>query len=91
MAALSAKQRRSLPASEFAYPATRSFPIDTPARARAALARAGQSKTKGSYRHVAEKVRAKWGDRVATVGPTNGTVTGPGLRKGSASKTRRKR
>ena len=80
--ALSAKQRARLPASSFAYPRTRSYPIDTPSRARNALARAAQKGTKGSYSHVARKVRAKYGNRIASVGRARGTTSRPGYRRG---------
>ena len=79
--ALSARARAKLPASSFAYPRTRSYPIDTPKRARAALSRAAQAKTKGSYTHVAKKVRAKYGNRIASVGRARGTVTRPGYKR----------
>jgi hypothetical protein len=85
-----AARRKALPRSAFAYPSTRSYPIDTPKRARNALARAAQSKTKGSYQHVARAVRRRYGNKVATVGPARGTVTRPGYRKG-AKATRRTR
>lgn len=80
---LTAKKRANLPASSFAYPARRAFPIDTKARARNALARAAQSHTNGSYQHVARAVRRKWGDAIPTVGPTKGTLHRPGKRKGA--------
>ena len=79
--ALSARARAKLPASSFAYPRTRSYPIDTPKRARAALSRAAQSKTKGSYSHVAKMVWAKYGNRIASVGRARGTVTRPGYKR----------
>jgi len=81
MATLTTKRRNRLPSSAFAYPATRRYPIDTLPRARNALARAAQPQTSGSYTHVAKAVRRKWGDRVATVGPTKGTLTRPGKRR----------
>ena len=90
MAALRAARRKRLPASAFAYPRTRSYPIDTLARARNALARAAQSNTKGSYAHVARAVRRRYGDAVKTVGPRAGKVSSPGLRK-KARKPRAKR
>jgi len=79
--ALTAKRRRALPSSAFAYPSQRKYPIDTKARARNALARAAQSNTFGSYSHVARKVRAKWGNSIASVGPKKGTVSRPGMRR----------
>ena len=81
MAALTAKRRAALPASAFAYPATRRYPIDTKARARNALSRAAQPSTSGSYAHVAAAVRRKWGNKVASVGPTSGVLHRPGKRK----------
>lgn len=82
MAALRAARRRQLPSSAFAYPSSRSYPIDTPARARNALARAAQSGTAGSYAHVARAVRKRYGNRIASVGRARGTVTRAGYRKG---------
>lgn len=78
---MSAKRRRALPATAFAYPRQRKYPIDTVKRARNALARAAQSGTSGTYQHVATKVRAKYGDRVASVGRKRGVVSRPGYRK----------
>jgi hypothetical protein len=93
--ALTAKQRRALPPSAFAYPSTRTYPVPTKAQAakagigetqrlglhRNALSRAAQSSTSGSYPTVARKVRARTGGKVATVSKTKGTVSSPGLRK----------
>ena len=70
-----------MPRSAFAYPLRRAFPINTPGRARSALARASSSRNAGTYQHVARAVRAKWGNTVASVGPKRGTVTRPGYRK----------
>ena len=52
--------RRRLPERAFAYPKQRKYPIDTPKRARNALARAAQSKTTGSYRTVERKVNKRY-------------------------------
>jgi hypothetical protein len=82
MAVLRAAQRNRMPASMFAYPKQRRYPIDTLNRARNALARAAQSKTMGSYSHVAQAVRRKWGNRVATVGRARGTTSRPGYARG---------
>jgi hypothetical protein len=79
--ALTARRRRALPRSAFAYPKTRRYPINTPSRARNALARAAQSGTKGSYTHVAKAVRRKYGNRIASVGPKRGTTSRPGYRR----------
>jgi hypothetical protein len=79
---MKASRRNALPRSAFAYPKTRRYPIDTPARARNALARAAQSGTSGSYATVAKAVRKRYGNTVASVGTARGTVTRPGYRKG---------
>ena len=75
--AISAEKRASLPSSAFAYPKTRSYPIDTLARAKNALARANQSGTSGTYRHVAAAVRRKWGSKVASVSRKKGSLSPP--------------
>jgi len=72
--------RSKLPASAFVYPRQRKYPINTVGRARNALARASSSRNAGSYRTVAKAVRAKYGNRVATVGTKRGNLTTPGLR-----------
>jgi len=77
---MKAAKRNKLKASSFAYPKTRTYPIDTKGRAKNALSRAAQSGTAGSYTHVAKAVRAKWGDAVASVGRKRGTVSAPGYR-----------
>ena len=68
MATLRAKSRKRLPASAFAYPGQRKYPIHDKAHARNALARAAQSKTFGSYSHVARKVKARYGSAIAVRG-----------------------
>jgi hypothetical protein len=55
-----AKGTKRLPASAFAYPKTRQYPINTRKRARNALARAAQPGTSGSYSVVAAKVRRRY-------------------------------
>jgi hypothetical protein len=77
-----AARRRALPASAFAYPASRKYPIDTKRRARNALSRSAQSGTSGTYTHVARAVRARWGESIPTVGRKRGTVTRAGYAKG---------
>ena len=78
---LTAKQRNALPPSAFAYPSKRTFPVPTQTQAkkagisetqrlglhRNALARAAQTSTTGSYSHVARKVKARSGGKVASV------------------------
>jgi hypothetical protein len=78
---MKASTRKRLPRSAFAYPRTRSYPIDTKARARNALARAAQKGTKGSYAHVARAVRRRYGNKIASVGKKRGTVTRAGYRR----------
>jgi hypothetical protein len=79
--ALTAKQRQALPASAFAYPSQRKYPVPTKNQAkkagiserqrvglhRNALARAAQKSTTGSYGHVARKVKVRSGAKVASV------------------------
>jgi hypothetical protein len=60
MARLKSKQRKSLPASAFAYPAQRKYPIHDKAHARNALSRAAQSNTFGTYAHVAAAVKRRY-------------------------------
>lgn len=48
MAALTTKRRKSLKKSQFALPATKQYPIDTPARAANAKARAAQQLKAGN-------------------------------------------
>jgi hypothetical protein len=86
MGKLSSRRRQQLPASAFAYPKQRKYPIDTPARARNALARAAQKGTSGSYRHVARAVKRRYGSKVATVGGPRGTTSRRGYRKGRRSR-----
>lgn len=68
--ALTSRQRRKLPASAFAYPKARKYPVPSKSQAkragigekqrhalhRNALSRAAQRNTTGSYSHVARKV-----------------------------------
>lgn len=89
MAVLRAAQRNRLPRSAFVYPSRRAYPIDTPARARNALARAAQRQTRGSYSTVAKAVRRRYGNRIASVGRARGTTARPGYRRGVAPRRRR--
>jgi len=59
MAKLTARRRRKLPKTAFAYPRTRKYPIYDKAHARNALSRAAQKGTSGSYAHVARAVN-RW-------------------------------
>lgn len=60
MAKITAKKRRSLPKSSFAVPGKRKYPIDTPARARNALARVSQFGTPAEKKAVRAKVRKRY-------------------------------
>lgn len=61
---ISARRRSQLPAGKVGYPKSsrvggkgrNAYPLDTPKRARAALSRAAQRKTAGSYRTIERKV-----------------------------------
>lgn len=74
-------RRKKLPTSAFAYPKQRKYPVDTPARACNALARAVQSKTSGSNPTVAKLVRRRYGNSIASVGKSKGVVSRAGYRK----------
>jgi hypothetical protein len=76
-----ARGTSKLPRSAFAYPSRRAFPINTPRRARSALARSRMSSNAATYQHVARAVRRRYGNRIASVGPARGTVTRPGYRR----------
>jgi hypothetical protein len=66
-----AKGTGKLPASAFAYPKTRQYPINTRKRARAALSRAAQPGASGTWSHVAAAVRRRYpGMAVGKSAPT---------------------
>jgi hypothetical protein len=66
MAKLTAATRRSLPASAFAGP-DRSYPIDTPNRARNALARSSENALPALKARIRAQVHRKYPDiKVAT-------------------------
>jgi hypothetical protein len=66
--AISARRRAALPRGSYVYgPSSpvggkgrKSYPIDTPARARAALSRAAQSRTGGTYARVERAVNRRY-------------------------------
>jgi hypothetical protein len=85
-AASTARGASRLPASAFAYPKTRQYPINTRKRARAALSRSAQPGTSGSYAVVAAKVRKRYpGMSVGKSKPT-----GRSLRRRGRSRRRRR-
>lgn len=59
---LTTEAREKIKPKNFAMPKSKSYPIQDKAHARNALARAAQSKTKGSYKAIAAKVHAKYPD-----------------------------
>jgi hypothetical protein len=60
VAKLTAKQRNKLPSSEFALPGTRAYPVNDPAHAANAKARATQQVKKGNLSAAqAAKIKAK--------------------------------
>lgn len=61
MADLTAKRRKALPTKDFAGP-DRSYPIDTKARARNALARVSQFGSSQEKAEVRRKVAARYPD-----------------------------
>jgi hypothetical protein len=60
MGRLSAKRRKALPRSAFALPSKRKYPIDTKARARAALAYSARRDTAGSAKTVRAAVTKRY-------------------------------
>lgn len=60
MSRLTSKQRKHLPASDFVFPKTRSYPIDTKARARNALSRVAQNGTPAQKARVRAAVHRKY-------------------------------
>jgi hypothetical protein len=59
---------KRLKSSQFAYPKTREYPINTAKRARAALAYAARSTTSGSYGHVLRRIKQSGNPAVRAVG-----------------------
>lgn len=70
-----AKGTSKLPASAFAYPKTRQYPINTRRRARAALSRSAQPGTSGSYSTVAKAVRKRYPDMTVGKSRPSGAST----------------
>jgi len=60
MAPLTTKQRDKLPRSAFAKPKSRDYPIDTPERARSALARAKANEGPSGVGEVKKAVEKKY-------------------------------
>ena len=62
MAKLTAARRKAMPASSFAYPSVRKYPIHDRSHAKAALRLAGKKSTYGTYAGVAKAVKKKYPD-----------------------------
>lgn len=60
MAKMTSRKRKALPKSSFVYPATRSYPIDTKARAKSALRLGAKRTTKGSISTIKAKVYKRY-------------------------------
>jgi hypothetical protein len=63
-----AKGVKRLKSSQFAYPRTREYPINTAKRARAALAYSARKSTSGSYSTVLKRIRRSSNPAVRAVG-----------------------
>jgi hypothetical protein len=63
-----AKGVKRLKTSQFAYPKTKKYPINTAKRARAALSYSARKTTAGSYSHVLRRIRASSNASVRAVG-----------------------
>jgi hypothetical protein len=57
---LTTKVRNALPTADFAVPYKRAYPIDTAARARAALSRVSHNGTAKEKKMVCEAVARRW-------------------------------
>lgn len=81
-----ATRRSKLPASAFAIPSKRLYPINTKRRARSALAYAARPTTRGSYSTVRRAVLKRYPSLKATAGtsrPAKGSVT-RSMRRGTS-------
>jgi hypothetical protein len=67
-----AKGVKRLKSSQFAYPRTREYPINTAKRARAALAYAGRKTTSGSRATVLKRIKRSSNPAVRAVGKRAG-------------------
>jgi hypothetical protein len=99
--ALTTAQRNRLPASAFAIPSRRAYPMPTRAQARRAgiseaqrvrlhrnaLARSTNRRTAGSYRTIAPVARRR-APQVRSTSRRAGTVTRPGYRTGGGRRRR---
>ena len=87
MARLKSKRRRKLPKSAFAIPSKRLYPIDTAARARAALAYSARPSTRGSYSTVRKAIAKRYGKNSSILKASRkrkGATTTASARRGRA-------
>lgn len=59
MARLTTTRRKKLPATEFGFPRERSYPLDTLARTRSALARGKRNLSLGRYKELARRAKKR--------------------------------
>lgn len=62
MSRLTSQERKALPASAFVFPQRRAYPIDTPERARNALARGSQLASPSEKREICRRVMQRYPD-----------------------------
>ena len=80
-------KRSSMPASSFAIPSRKAYPINTIGRARNAVARVNQNGSPAEKRQVYSAVRQRY-PALAQRSPVIPTRTGTGRRYGQAKGTR---
>lgn len=86
---MKAKRRKALPSSAFAIPSKRLYPINTKARARAALAYSARPSTRGSYSTVRKAVVKRYPSLKASAGatrPARGSVK-RSVKRGTSRRT----
>lgn len=81
-----ATRRSKLPKSAFAIPSKRLYPIDTKARARAALSYSARPDTRGSYSTVRKAVVAKYPSLGAASRNRKGPTTTQSAKRGTSRK-----
>jgi hypothetical protein len=92
--ALTKAQRAKIKPSNFGVPGTTNYPINTPGRARSALARVAANGTPTEQHQVQQRVAAKFPKmKVNGTGGNTGkpTPTGSGIKNGAAKSTAAKK
>jgi len=87
--AIKARKRAALPKSAFAIPSKRLYPINTPARARAALSYAARPDTRGSYTTVRRAIAKRYGSNHPILKASrkrSGPTTTASAKRGTARK-----